>query len=294
VSSHLTADVAVEKLLHKRAANLEKALTADVATYVGQIVDGVDHAFRDALEPRKKKRPKLAIVLDTVGGFIEVAERIVTVTRKHYGEVEFYIPNIAMSAGTVLVMSGDAIHMDYFSLLGPIDPQVQRPGGTGMIPALGYLFQYEKLIEKGKQGTLTTAEGQILIQCFDQAELHFFEQARELTITLLKQWLTRYKFKNWVKTQTRGEAVTDEMRQKRASEIAAQLNDPTRWHSHSRGISMEVLRRDLNLQIEDFGGKEELSGEIRSYYKLLTDYMMKRGHSDALHSDGRYSPLWES
>ena len=34
-------------------------------------------------------------------------------------------------------MSGDAIFMDYFSVLGPIDPQL--PKGDTMVPALGYL-----------------------------------------------------------------------------------------------------------------------------------------------------------
>src|SRR5262249_997606 len=156
---------------------------------------------------------KLAIVLGTEGGYIEVAERIVTVIRKHYGDVDFYIPDAAMSAGTVLVMSGDSIHMDYYSILGPIDPQVQRPGGTGMIPALGYLIQYERLLEKDREGILATAEAQILIECFDQGELHSFEQARELTVTLLKQWLTKFKFKNWVTTETRGLPVTDKMKE---------------------------------------------------------------------------------
>ncbi|HEV3078750.1 MAG TPA: hypothetical protein VGY66_03185 [Gemmataceae bacterium] len=203
----------------------------------------------------------------------------------------FYIPDAAMSAGTVLVMSGDAIHMDYYSLLGPIDPQVQRPGATGMIPALGYLIQYERLIEKSRQGTLTTAEAQILISCFDQAELHFFEQARELTITLLKQWLTKYKFKNWANTQTRNLPVTDQMRQDRAAEIAKRLNDPGRWHTHSRGIPMEVLRRELNLQVEDFGQKPDLSAKLRTYFKLLTDYMAKMSSVDVLHARGRYTTV---
>ena len=137
MSEHLTADVAVEKLLHNRMGSLEKALGADVLAYVGRVIDGVDGAFRDAIESRKKKQKKLAIILDTPGGYIEVAERIVTTTRRHYAEVDFYIVDAAMSAGTVLVMSGDAIFMDYYSLLGPIDPQVQRPGGAGLIPALG-------------------------------------------------------------------------------------------------------------------------------------------------------------
>jgi membrane-bound ClpP family serine protease len=292
VSTNMNANTAVEKLLHKRVAGLEKLLAADVVTYVGRILDGADHSFRDALESRKNRNNKLAIILDTPGGYIEVAERIVNTTRKHYNEVDFYIPDAAMSAGTVLVMSGDSIHMDYYSLLGPIDPQVQRPDGAGMIPALGYLVQYERLLEKGRQGTLTTAEAQILISCFDQAELHFFEQDRELTITLLRQWLTKYKFKNCVKTQTRGVTVTDKMREERAAQIATQLNDTGRWHTHSRGISMEVLRRELNLQIEDFGEKQVLSAKLRSYFKLLTDYMAKLNRSDVLHTRGGSAPIW--
>lgn len=289
----MNANLAIEQLLDKGIDDLGKRLNADVVTYIGQIVEGADTGFREVIEARRNKRSKLAIVLNTPGGYIEVAERIVNVTRRHYGEVDFFIPDAAMSAGTVLVMSGDAIYMDYYSLLGPIDPQVQRPGGENMIPALGYLVQYEKLIEKSRRGELTTAEAQILIECFDQAELHSFEQARELTVTLLTQWLTRYKFKNWTKTETRGLAVTEKMREDRASEIAKQLNNTQRWHSHSRGISMEVLHKELNLQIEDFGRNPHLSAELRSYFKLVTDYMLKRGHTDVLHTHGKYLSIWE-
>jgi ClpP class serine protease len=70
-----------------------------------------------------KKRRKLVFVLETPGGYAEVARRISDALRHHYDEVDFLIPSHAMSAGTILVMSGDAIHMDYHSVLGPIDPQ---------------------------------------------------------------------------------------------------------------------------------------------------------------------------
>lgn len=291
VSKSMTASSAVEAVLNKKLAVLERRLTADVVAYFGAIADGTDEAFRDAIEARRVRKAKLAIVLETPGGYIEVAERIVTVTRNHYEEVEFYIPSAAMSAGTVLVMSGDAIHMDYYSVLGPIDPQVQRPGGKGMIPALGYLVQYERLLQKGAAGTLTTAEMHFLIQKFDPAELHFFEQARELTITLLKQWLTKYKFKNWLRTEGRGLDVTPEMKERRAAEVATILNDPTKWHSHARGLSMEVVRRELKLQVEDFGRDAELCTALRTYHRLTTDFMRKMGHGDVLHSQGRYRPL---
>jgi len=54
---------------------------------------------------------------------METIERIVAVMRNHYESVSFIIPNFAFSAGTVLALSGDEIYMDYYSVLGHIDPQ---------------------------------------------------------------------------------------------------------------------------------------------------------------------------
>jgi hypothetical protein len=126
-----------------------------------------------------------------------------------------------MSAGSVLVMSGDAIHMDYYSVIGPIDPQVERPDGK-MIPALGYLEKYKELIDKSQNGTLTTAEMTFLISKFDPAELYSYELAKELSNSLLKEWLVRYKFKNWKTTKTHKRKVTREMKVARAAEIRRQ------------------------------------------------------------------------
>ena len=222
-----------------------------------------------------------------------MAQRIAETLRHHYDVVDFIIPNYAMSAGTVLVMSGNSIYMDYYSVLGPIDPQVQRQDVQRMVPALGYLVQYERLIEKSKTGDLTTAELAYLLERFDPAELYRYEQARQLSISLLKEWLVRYKFRDWSRTETRKKRVTQAMKSQRASAIAKLLNKTDRWHSHSRGISMEVLRRDLKLRIEDFGQDESLSASIRQYYRLLKDYMVRRNHAGVLHSKGGYKPVTE-
>ena len=195
-----------------------------------------------------------------------------------------------MSAGTVLVMSGDAVHMDYFSVLGPIDPEVAHENGT-LVPALGYPAQYKKPTEKADQGTLNTAELTILIEKFDQAELYRDEQARKLSISLLEEWLVNYKFKDWHKTQEGGRRVTSRLRKSRATMIAKKLSNPDHWHSHGRGISMEVLGRDINLRIEDFGENDELNGPIRVYCKLLKDYMIRLRHAAVLHRGGSHVPL---
>ena len=284
----------IEEQLDSHINDLENELKADVLTFSGVIRNNVDKSIRDAVETRKSNkypnRNTLFVILETSGGYIQVAQRIADIFRHHYKKVEFIIPNYAMSAGTVLAMSGDAIHMDYFSVLGPIDPQIEKVTGDSydLIPALGYLVQYERLIKKSKAGELTTAEITFLVSKFDPAELYSYEQARELSITLLKEWLVKYKFKNWKKTRTRKLEVTHIMRVKSAEKIAKLLNNIERWHSHSRGISMPVLRRDLKLEIEDFGKNKILNEKIRTYYKLLNDYMMRMGQIAVLHRKGLY------
>lgn len=292
MSSHHNANLIIEEQLHVHARAFEAHANADVLTVISPIMFGLDDQVRTCLEACEQRKSKLAVVLETNGGYIQTAERIANTIRHHYADVEYYIPNLAMSAGTVLVMSGDAIHMDYYSILGPIDPQVRGADGR-MVPALGYLIQYERLLEKSRLGTLTTVEAAILLQKFDQADLYFYEQARELSVTLLRQWLAKYKFKNWIITADRGVVVDDTMRQARAEEIARELNNTQRWHSHSRGISMRVLREELKLQIEDMGDSPELSNTLRTYSRLMADYMMRRGHSGALHTPTGYTPFLE-
>jgi len=54
---------------------------------------------------------------------------------------------------------------------------------------------------------------------------------------------------------------------------------------------MDVLRRDLNLIIDDFGEKPELHAKIKDYHSLLADYMVKRGHTGMIHVAGAYLPF---
>jgi membrane-bound ClpP family serine protease len=272
----------VERQLDELANAIEGKLNADVMAIVGPIYDGADDQVRQAIEARDDKRKALAVVLDTGGGVIEVVERMVRTIRYHYPkDVTMIIPGRAMSAGTVFAMSGDRIMMDYFSCLGPIDPQVARD--DKLVPALSYLVQFERLKTISAQGALTPAEA-ILLQKLDLAELHSFEEAKELSHSLLKEWLATYKFKNWKCTETQQKPVTREMKEERALEIAAKLSDHQRWHSHGRSISMQVLQEDLNLKIEDFGGDKDLSKQIKEYHQFLDDYMAKIGAYHFVHT----------
>lgn len=255
---------------------------ADAMSIVSPIVSGVDTTIRDAIDKKETKKRKMAIVLETPGGVVEVVERMVEVIRNFYQEVVVIVPNQAMSAGTVFALSADRIMMDYFSRLGPIDPQIVKDGK--LVPALAYLNQYQKLNEKAAQGNLTTAEYAMLGK-LDLGELYQFEQARELSVELLIKWLSQYKFKDWKKTETRKIPVTKHLKQERAKEIAKILNDPDRWHSHGRGIDIATLRNELKLRIEDFSENEELKKNIRNYFNLLVDYLSREKLISFVHTE---------
>lgn len=290
-----TANEFIEQQLDARLCEIETAFGQVHALSMNcPLHFGVDDILRNAVEKRHntgagegQPSEKLVIVLTTAGGYLETVQRMVDTIRRFYRIVDFVIPNYAYSAGTVFAMSGDDIYMDYYSRLGPIDPQIESQQGR-QVSALGQLEKYNALIEKAQNGTITTAEVQLLIDGFDQAELYNIEQARDLSIALIEEWLVKFKFKNWKETETRKMAVTDDLKKQRANSIATELNNTKKWHSHGYGISMEVLQRDLKLLINDYGKDPMLSHKIRAYHDLLADYMLRRRSDGVMHVVGEY------
>ena len=127
-----------------------------------------------------------------------------------------------------------------------------------------------------------------MLNKLDLGELYQFKQARELSIELLIKWLTQYKFKNWKNTATTGEKVTRTMKERRAGEIAALLNDPEKWHSHGRAIDARTLRDEVNLKIESFEENAELYKAIRDYFELLRNYMHRQNLLSFVHTMGYF------
>lgn len=275
---------AVKMLLNQRLSDLEQHLTADVLTFHGPILEGFESSFRQVVEQLCKdanKKDVLFIILTTPGGSSIAVERHVNIIRHHYKEVNFIVPDHAYSAGTIFCMSGDKIFMDYFSVLGPVDPQVTNKEGR-MVPALGYLDKINELIKKAQHNELTQAEF-IILKEFDLAELRAYEQAKELTIDQLKKWLVSYKFKNWDKHKN-GTPVTTDEKIERAREIADKLSDSNLWKSHSRPINIRTLEDELKLKIEDFEKDTKLKNLIINYHRLVNDYVKKNRMEIFIHT----------
>lgn len=274
-------DEHIKSQLDYNIKKIEQKLDADVMAILSPIYPSLEVRVRDLIEKFSDRKDKIGVILDTSGGIVEVVERMVNVIRHHYKEVIFIIPNVAMSAGTVFVMSGDRILMDSFSCLGPIDPQIEKDGK--FVPALSYLNQFERLNIKAANGELTSAE-YALLNKLDLGELYQFEQAKQLSLELLEKWLSIYKFKDWDKTESQKKKVTQKMKEKRAKEIGEILSDNARWHSHGRSINMKTLIDEINLKIEDYSADEKLKRYVGEYFELMTDYMNREKLISFIHS----------
>lgn len=265
-----TSDTIAIDWLHAKIREIEEHVAMDALTIYGPIMTTVDHRVRQAIENLPRHRDGLLVIIGTEGGIVEVAERIVTTIRHHYKEVKFVVPDRAMSAGTVLVMSGDAIFMDHFSCLGPVDPQLYIEGKPIPTSVLSYLEQYDRFVEKSKAGELTSAE-LILLQKLDPADLRQYELVAALSVRLIRDWLVQYKFKDWLFHSSSKEPVTDDEKHDRATEIAQALGSQEKWGTHSRGINRQALI-DLKLKIDNLENDVVLNKHVNDYFWFLRHF----------------------
>ena len=111
------------------------------------INDGDMNAFMAVIHGMGKERYKgLDILLHTPGGDMAATEALINYLHTMFdGNIEAFIPQIAMSAGTMIACSCKRIHMGKQSSIGPIDPQL------GGFAAYGVIREFEDALEAIKK-----------------------------------------------------------------------------------------------------------------------------------------------
>ncbi|AFC99105.1 Periplasmic serine proteases (ClpP class) [Methanocella conradii HZ254] len=211
----------------------------------------------------------LDFYVETKGGNAEAVEEIVRFLRSRFETVNFVIAGEAKSAGTILVLSGDEIWMSETGSLGTIDAQMFI--GRSPISAHDYIeWVNQKREEAQINGKLNPFDATMVAQ-ITPGELVGVHNAYNYAKDLVKEWLPKYKFKNWTVTKTRGIPVTDDMRKTKADDIANELCNHTRWRSHGRPIKIEDLEK-IGLEINRLENNPELAiivQRIRIVTRLL-------------------------
>jgi hypothetical protein len=190
------------------------------------------------------------MLVESTGGLAPVAEYISRVLRERFRSVRFFVPHMAMSAATILVMSGDEILMDDRSSLGPIDPQIPRQNSI-QYPAQSYLDWLDQVTEEEqKTGKLSLATLAILSRV-TPADIQIALDATEEARVLVRTWLAKHM---WMAlTDAAGMPVPQPLVEDKARRVAAELASHKKWLNHGKMLSRtELLKLDPDLRLTDY------------------------------------------
>ena len=133
----------------------------------------------------------LDLILHTPGGSPTAAEAIVNYLRTKFNyDIRVIVPQLAMSAGTMIACSSKEILMGKQSSLGPIDPQFNG------IPAYNIRYEFEEAKQDLLQNPQNANYWAIKLQQYPAAFMKSALDAIELSGLLVKEWLGTAMYDN--------------------------------------------------------------------------------------------------
>jgi hypothetical protein len=181
--------------------------------------DGDKNGFMVCVH-RLDKAKGLDLVLHTPGGSIGATESLVHYLREMFGtNIRAFVPQIAMSAGTMIACACKEIWMGKHSSLGPIDPQV---GGK---PAHGVLEEFLTAKREIEENPARIPVWQPILANYSPAFIGECDKAMRWTRDMVKQWLVTGMFSG------------DPAGEGKAIAIVTELGDHIMTCSHDRHIA---------------------------------------------------------
>lgn len=172
----------------------------------------------------------LDLVLHTPGGDIAATEAIVSYLRLMFGtNIRAIVPQLAMSAGTMIACSTKEIVMGKQSSLGPFDPQ------NGGISAPAVLDEFKRAIKEITDDPACTPLWQVIIGKYHPTYLDSCHRATVMAKEIVGGWLRTGMFEG------------DEDAAAKAETIVASLSDHDEHKTHARHLNVD--------QCEAFGLK---------------------------------------
>lgn len=195
------------------------------------------------------KSKGLDLVLHTPGGDIAATESIIDYLHSIFnGNIRAIIPQMAMSAGSMIALSCNSIMMGKQSCLGPIDPQL---GGVACGAVIG---EFEKAKNEISTFPASIPLWQVIISKYTPTFLISCQKALDWSETLADKWIK-------------------EPNPDKKLKIIKAFTDHEDSKTHSRHFSKDKCK-ELGLNIEDMESDQELQDLILSLhhcYMIMLD-----------------------
>lgn len=198
----------------------------------------------------------LDLILHTPGGDTAATESIVDYLWQIFsGDIRCFVPQMAMSAGTMIACSSKEIWMGKQSSLGPVDPQFNG------IPAHGVLEEFKRAHNEITTDPRTIPLWQPIISKYPPAFLGECEKAVKWSNELVTEWLSR----NMLKDTENNQDIIEK--------IITELGDHSVSYAHNRHLSYEKCK-EIGLNVKEMESDQELQDKVLSvhhiYYHTLS------------------------
>ena len=190
----------------------------------------------------------LDLILHTPGGSPTATEGIVKYLHKKFeNNIRVIVPQMAMSAGTMLACSANVILMGSHSSLGPIDPQF------GGIPAYNIVSEFKEAKADVEDNPKSKEFWKLQLEKYPPAFFYTVIDAINLSSNLAGEWLLQYMFTDLKPTEAK----------KKASVILKTLNNNNK--SHARHFSIDDCL-NIGLKVTPLETDQELQEAVLSVH----------------------------
>ena len=173
---------------------------------------------------RLDRKRGLDLFLHTPGGDGPATESLVDYLRKMFGrDIRAIVPQLAMSAGTMIACACREIVMGKHSNLGPVDAQIRG------LPAYGILEEFNKAHVEIKRDPSKVAVWQPIIAKYPSTLIGECEKAIEWSEQLVKDWLCSNMLRDRAD------------KEQRAADIVRELTAPEKIPFHGKHFHIEQL-----------------------------------------------------
>ena len=191
----------------------------------------------------------LDLILHTPGGEISATESVVGYLRSMFGtNIRAFVPQLAMSAGTMIACACKEIYMGKHSNLGPIDPQIHG------IPAHGILADFERAHNEVQQDRSKILVWQPILTKYQPGDFDQCHKAIELTQQIVAEWLSTGMFKS-------SNANTAKQKSKN---VVRRLSSAD-FKTHSRHLAVDKCKQ-IGLNIRYLEDNKDLQDAILSVH----------------------------
>jgi ATP-dependent protease ClpP protease subunit len=212
-----------------------------------QVTDADKNGFMTVIHGLDRTKG-LDLILHTPGGETAATESLVVYLRAMFGDdIRAIVPELAMSAGTMIACACKEIVMGKHSSLGPIDPRL------GGMAAHGVVEEFNRAHAEIKSDQSRAFVWQPIIAKYSPTLIGECEKAIQWADEMAREWLVT------------GMLSGDNDRDAKAEHIVKELGDHALTKSHARHLPPNRCR-DMGLKVQMLEDDQRLQDAVLSVH----------------------------